>query len=128
MTLSEDGSRPSKLAAPVGGAIGFAASRRREGAVSMPSAAYFRRRADLLVARLRLAHTDGDPVASRRYRPMALDCLAKARELDIDEFRSRIMPVIREEWHHRRKSGKKNRGPSKRPPPNSFTAKPIRLH
>ena len=92
----------------------------------MPSAAYFRRRADLLVARL--AHTDGDPVASRRYGRMALDCLAKARELDIDEFRSGVMPVIREEWHHRRKSGKKNRGPSRRPPPDSFTAKPIRLH
>jgi hypothetical protein len=60
----------------------------------MPSAAYFRRRADLLVARL--ANIDGDPVESRRYRRMALDCSAKARELDLDEFQLRVMPVTKE--------------------------------
>jgi hypothetical protein len=70
----------------------------------MPSAAYFRRRADLLVAGL--ANIDGDPVESRRYRRMALDCLAKARELELDEFRLRVMPVT-EEWHScGRKSGR----------------------
>jgi len=68
----------------------------------MPSAAYFRRRAETCWS---LSQIDGDPVASSRYRRMALDCLAKARELDLDEFQSRVMPV-REEWHSRRKSGK----------------------
>src|SRR5262249_16772987 len=101
-------------------------SRKREGAVSMPGVAYFRRRADLLVARL--AHTDGDPVASRRYGRMALDCLANARELDIDEFRSRVMPVIRENGTTVGNPERKNRGPSRTPPPDSFAAKPIRLH
>jgi hypothetical protein len=72
----------------------------------MPSAAYFRRRAETCWS---LAHIGGDPVASRRYRQMALDCLAKAHELDIDEFQSRVMPV-REEWCSRRKIRKRKIG------------------
>jgi len=62
----------------------------REGVFSMPSAAYFRRQAETCWS---LSRIDRDPAASRRYRRMALDCLAKARELDIDEFQSRVMPV-----------------------------------
>ena len=88
----------------------------------MPSAAYFRRRAETYWT---LAHIGGDPVASRHSRRMALDCLAKARELDLDEFQSRLMPAT-EEWTPAGTPEKENWGLSRRPPPDPFTAKPIR--
>ena len=60
----------------------------------MPSAAYFRSRAE---SHWSLVQIDGGSFESRHHRAMALDCMAKARELDLDEFQSRIMP-IRDEW------------------------------
>jgi hypothetical protein len=60
----------------------------------MPSAVYFRRRADIHWS---LAQIDSEPAESRRHRARALDCMTKARELDLDELQSRVMP-IRDEW------------------------------
>jgi hypothetical protein len=68
----------------------------------MPSATYFRRRAKACWS---MAQIDGEPADSRRYRAMALDCLIKARELELDEFQLRIMP-IRREWRPCKTSGK----------------------
>jgi hypothetical protein len=58
----------------------------------MPSAVYFRRLAEShrLLAKI-------EPVESEQHRAMALDCMTKARELDLDAFQSQLMP-IRDEW------------------------------
>jgi hypothetical protein len=58
----------------------------------MPSAVYFRRLAEShrLSAQI-------EPVESQQHRAMALDCMSKARELDLDAFQSRVMP-IRDKW------------------------------
>ena len=74
----------------------------------MPSAAYFRRRAKACWS---LAQIDEEPVESRRYRALAFDCLTKARELELDEFQLRIMP-IRQEWRPGMTSRKKTKAAS----------------
>jgi hypothetical protein len=74
----------------------------------MPSAAYFHREAETWWS---LAKTDGDPFASRRYRAMALDCIAKAHELGIDELQSRVMPIS-EDWHPATNSGTRTKAAS----------------
>jgi hypothetical protein len=74
----------------------------------MPSAAYYRRRARSLRS---LAQIDLDPAESRRYQAMAVDCMTKAREMELDEFQLRIMP-IRKAWRPPRKSGKRTKAAS----------------
>jgi hypothetical protein len=51
-----------------------------------------------------LAQTDQEPGASQCYKAVALDCMAKARELDIDKLQSRTMPN-RKEWRSSSHSG-----------------------
>jgi hypothetical protein len=74
----------------------------------MPSATYFRRRAK---ACWLLAQIEDEPAESRRYRAMALDCMTKAHELELDEFQLRIMPILRE-WSPGKTSGKKTKAAS----------------
>jgi hypothetical protein len=71
----------------------------------MPNAAYFRRRAKACRS---LAEIDDEPVESRRYRAMALDCMTKARELELDELQLRIMP-IRQEWRPSKTSSERTK-------------------
>jgi hypothetical protein len=55
----------------------------------MPNAAYFHRRAKACRS---LAEIDNELSESLRYAALAIDCTAKAHELDIDELQSKMMP------------------------------------
>jgi hypothetical protein len=58
-----------------------------------------------------LAQTDLDSAESQRYQAMAVDCMTKACEIELDEFQLRIMP-IRKEWRPHKKSRNRTKAAS----------------